>query len=139
MTTPATPPPPPYGAPTPRLALFSALALFALILFAIVALAIGGGLTDQSTPLVVTLVGLVVSTVPSLIAAAFAERASKDIRNGTVVAKAKEGAVEAIRQEQVVTRDGPVVTLQMQALARLLEEPHSVTITPHAPPEPSGD
>lgn len=56
--------------------------------------------TDKGTNLAVV-IGLVVTTVPSLVAAAFAERASRDIRNGTVTAKAKEGTRQALDETGV--------------------------------------
>lgn len=59
------------------------------------------------TPVFVTVVGLVVSTVPSLIAAAFAERVSKDVRNGTLVQKTKQATHEALQEAGVVTHDAP--------------------------------
>ena len=60
-------------------------------------------------------IALVVSTVPSLIAAATAERTSKDIRNGVVVEKAREGAVQAIQETEVLTLTGPVATSSFEA------------------------
>jgi glycerol-3-phosphate acyltransferase PlsY len=56
-----------------------------------------------SDPQVAIFFALVVSAVPTLLAAAYAERTSRDIRNGTVVAK----VVEAIEEAQVLTRKGP--------------------------------
>lgn len=63
------------------------------------------------------LIGLVVTTIPSLIAAAFAERTARDVRNGTVTEKARLGASKAISEAGVVTRDGPAVQAAMQASA----------------------
>jgi hypothetical protein len=48
-----------------------------------------------------TLVGLIVTTVPSLIAAAFSERTGRDVRNGVVEQKAKDGATKALRETGV--------------------------------------
>ncbi len=61
----------------------------------------------QGTPVFVTVIGIVASTVPSLIAAAFAERVSKDVRNGTLVQKSKQATHEALQEARVVTYDGP--------------------------------
>jgi hypothetical protein len=48
-----------------------------------------------------TLVGLIVTTVPSLIAAAFAERTGRDVRNGVMEQKVKDGATKALRETGV--------------------------------------
>lgn len=63
------------------------------------------------------LIGLVVTTIPSLIAAAFAERNAKDIRNGTVTEKVRQGTHKALDEAGVVTRDGPAVQAAMTASA----------------------
>jgi hypothetical protein len=60
---------------------------------------------------------IVAGSVPSLVAAIAAERASRDIRNGTIVEKAREGAVQAIEETEVLTRNGPVVAKQLDTLA----------------------
>lgn len=71
-----------------------------------------GGANDGSL-----LVGLVVTTIPSLLAAGYAERASRDVRNGTVTEKARQGARKAIEEAGVVTRDGPAVQAALSAQA----------------------
>lgn len=128
--------------PTPRTnlpivaALAAAVILMVLVVGAVVMLSLGKALDETTTPLVVSLIGVVVTAVPALIGAAFSERASKDIRNGTLVAKAKEGAAlaieervptiaresaaEAIDEKQVMTRTGPVVTAELLALTKIL-------------------
>lgn len=63
------------------------------------------------------LIGLVVTTIPSLIAAAFAERNAKDIRNGTLTDKARQGAHAAIVDAGVITREGPAVQAALTASA----------------------
>jgi len=129
------------GANFPRTALVAALSLTALVVGLVGVLAVTDSLTETATPLVVSLISLVAGTVPGLVAATYAERASRDIRNGTVVAKAKEGAVQALQdpaaltqvrhqvregatqaleEAQVVTRTGPVVTAEVAALAELV-------------------
>lgn len=74
-----------------------------------------------------TLLGLIVTTVPSLLAAGYAERASRDIRNGTVTEKARQGTVKAMEEVGVTdvveaTNKGQGSLLAMQALATLLED-----------------
>lgn len=95
-----------------------------------VSYATGGGLLAVGTVLILLgraddvdmLLALAASTVPSFVAAGYAERASRDVRNGTVTEKAKEGALEAIEEKGVVTRAGPSMSLAMTALARILEQ-----------------
>lgn len=82
---------------------------------------------------VATLLGLLVSTLPSLVAAFSAERASRDIRNGMVEEKARAGAVAALQETGVtdiveVTQRGQSAIMTMQALARLLERNTAVTL-----------
>lgn len=114
----------------PKVAVMAAVV--ALILIAAV-LVLYDDKGDRNTAKVI---GLIVTTIPGLLALGFAERASRDIRNGTLVAKskqgasaalkehgpelAKEGARAAIQEEQVLTRVGPVVTTEVLALAKLL-------------------
>ena len=76
-------------------------------------------------------IALVVSTLPSLVAAISAERTARDIRNGVVQDKARQGAHEAIAEAEVLTRPGPVVqahleaqAAQLGALTSLLSELH---------------
>ncbi len=69
-----------------------------------------GGKNDGSL-----LVGLVVTTIPSLLAAGYAERTSRDVRNGTVQEKARQGTRQAIEDAGVVTRDGPAVSAAIAA------------------------
>ena len=47
------------------------------------------------------IIGLVVNTVPSLVAAFMSERNTNMIRNGVVTAKAKEGATQALKETGV--------------------------------------
>jgi hypothetical protein len=48
-----------------------------------------------------SLIGLIVTTVPSLIAAAFAERTGRDVRNGVMEQKVKDGATKALQETGV--------------------------------------
>ena len=135
----------PGGVPKVAL-LVTALCLFGVVAAVVTALSLSGRLDARSTPLVVTLVGFVVTTVPALLGATYSERASRDIRNGVVVdrarvgaaqaireeqvitntndaamtERAREGAAQAIRDEQVITRTGPVVTAEVAALTELV-------------------
>lgn len=79
-------------------------------------------------------IALIVTTVPSLVAAFASERASRDIRNGLVEHKAKEGAKQALQETGVaevveLTNRGQSSVLAMQALARLLETNTAATQT----------
>lgn len=95
--------------------LFSFGALVVFVGAAVFLIATGHADTAWFLPLIVT-------SVPSLIAAIASETAVRDIRNGTVVAKAKEGASQAIAESQVLTRTGPVVTAELTALQEILQE-----------------
>lgn len=80
----------------------------------------------HTTPIIISIVGLVISTVPSMISSAYSERASKDIRNGVVTEKAKVGALEALDETGVIevvniSNRGESSILAMNALSRLLE------------------
>lgn len=80
---------------------------------------------DKAT--LATLLGLVVTTVPSLLAAGYAERASRDIRNGTVTEKARQGTTKALEETGVTevveaSQRGRASGLAMDALAALLED-----------------
>lgn len=93
------------------------------VLLAVVVIVLAFANPDRtSTPLFATVIGLVVTTVPSLIAAAYAERVSKDVRNGTLVQKTKQATHEAIREAGLITRDGPAMTLAMEGLAQVLRQ-----------------
>jgi hypothetical protein len=75
----------------------------------------------------ITVIGLIVSTLPSLIASFFAERTSRDVRNGVLVDKVAEGTAQAIKSEGVVVRDGPVVSAELRALSALLQQNTRIT------------
>lgn len=71
------------------------------------------------------LLGLIVTTVPSLLAAGYAERASRDIRNGTITEKAREGAEQALNDTgvtQAVEEGKQTTPAALTALVMLLEE-----------------
>jgi len=80
-----------------------------------------------ATPLVVSVVGLILTTVPSLIAAAFAERTNRDIRNGTVTDKARVGALSALHETGVTQVAQNALTaspVTLEALAKLVDAMH---------------
>lgn len=86
----------------PHLALLSAVVL--------VVTGIVAALVADDKVSLTALLALIGTTVPSLVAAAFAERASRDIRNGTVVEKARQGAEKALQDtgvEQVAREIDP--------------------------------
>lgn len=71
-------------------------------------------------------IGLIVATLPALVASFAAERASNDIRNGVVEEKARIGATKALDDTGVteavkVSNYGESTALAMQTLAKLLE------------------
>lgn len=86
--------------PTPQKRLDSNLPKVALITAA--ALTVAGVIFFGAAGNHNALAVVVASTVPSLLAAGFAERASRDIRNGTVTEKARQGATEALEETGVI-------------------------------------
>lgn len=73
------------------------------------------------------------STIPALVAAFAAERASRDIRNGVVEEKARAGATSALRDTGVTevvesTQRGQSSIVAMQALAELLKQNTKATV-----------
>lgn len=101
----------------------------------LVGLALAGELDETSTPLVVSLIGIVVTTVPAVLGMAYSERVSRDVRNGVLVKQTKEGAAQAIAEQQVMTRTGPVATAELAALTHLLQEVRRhPTDAPQTPP-----
>ena len=96
----------------------------------IIVAVVGVALVDldrNSTPIFVSIVGLIATSVPALIAAAFAERSSHDIRNGVVEEKAKRGTHKALEEAGVTevveaTQRGEGSVAALRALTALLEE-----------------
>lgn len=87
--------------PTQNLPVWSLGSAVILVAMAIVGLGIID-LDENSSPIFLMIVGLIVTTVPSLISAAYSERISRDIRNGTVTEKVKDaldekGVTEAVQ------------------------------------------
>lgn len=94
----------PYGPNSLPVATIGAVViLIAIVAASVVALAIAGKVNAETTPWIVAVMGIVTTTIPSLIAAGFAERAAKDIRNGTVTEKAKIGSVQALLETGVTS------------------------------------
>lgn len=126
----------------PLASLVTAVTLVAIAVVALILVKPGA----ETTPVLISIVGLIVSTVPSLIAAAYSERTSRDIRNGVVEAKMKTAARQALEEHQVLTRDGPFVGASTQALLDLLAQRHgsepvassTAKLTPFAPPDTPG-
>lgn len=52
----------------------------------------------EQSPSTIIVLGLIATSVPSLVGAIFSERASRDIRNGVVLNKVKEGARQALTE-----------------------------------------
>lgn len=77
---------------------------------------LGAALLAEDERSLQLIIGLVISTVPALVAAAYAERASRDIRNGTVTQKAREGTTRALRDTGMVE-----ATSQAMAMAIVAE------------------
>lgn len=73
------------------------------------------------------LVAVAVGNIPTLVAAIASETAARDIRNGTVAEKARQGAVAAIEESGVMLRNGPVANAQLAALNATLTELHTLT------------
>jgi uncharacterized membrane protein len=111
-----------------NLPLYSLLTAGFLVALAVIAL-IFVKADNNTTPVLISIVGLIATTVPSLIAAAYAERTNRDIRNGVVEEKVKSATKEALVEHQVVTRDGPFVGASTQALLDLLAQRHGTQTT----------
>lgn len=83
-----------------------------------VLLAVTGHMSDELVG------GLIITTIPSVTAAGFAERAARDIRNGVVQDKAKQGTHEALIEsgvKSVVTTAQQTQPVVLDALSRLAE------------------
>jgi hypothetical protein len=97
---------------------FYALVATGIFVVAAVLLVIFADPENQGTAMIL---GIIASTLPSLVAALYSERTARDVRNGVAREQAKQGAAEAIEDAGVLTRSGPVVTTELRALQRLLE------------------
>lgn len=123
--------------PGNRLALIGALVLVFIGAALIAVLAIAGELNTSSTS-VMTIIGLIVSAVPALIAAGFAKQAATDIRNGVLVDKVTQGTHRALDESGVtevvnITQKGEATLVAMQALTRLLENSNNTPKSTEGP------
>jgi hypothetical protein len=87
----------------------------------IVGVAFSSGMSSDTTPILAGLLAIVGSTVPSILSLVKVEQVSNDIRNGVVTEKARQGAEQAIENKGVVTRGGPVVLAEIDALKALVQ------------------
>lgn len=93
-----------------------AMASVVVFIIAGVVLTVTGHMSDN------VMTGLIVSTIPSFIAAAFSERAARDIRNGVVQDKTRQGVHEALIETGVTDIVATAQETQpavLQALANL--------------------
>lgn len=97
------------------------VALIAIIGAVVVGLSLDHGLNSDTTPLITALLAIIGTTVPSILALIKTESVQNDIRNGVLKEKVKQGTTEALIEHQVVTRDGPAITVQIQALKSVIE------------------
>lgn len=71
------------------------------------------------------LLAFLISTMPSLVAAGFSERVSRDVRNGTIVEKARQGTVQALAETGVtdaIEQGRQTTPAALEALTALLAE-----------------
>lgn len=122
--------PTPYPTPSPRrpanrpVWAFAALAVFVASLTILYATGRDSGAAIY--------IALIAANLPTLVAAVASEQAARDIRNGTVAEKARQGAVDAIKSEGVLVRSGPVALASMQASQAQLEALHETITRLHA-------
>jgi hypothetical protein len=106
-------------------ALGAIVAMLATLGAVIVGVTVAG--TDSfNAPILAGFLAIVGSTVPSVLALIKVESVSNDIRNGVVVDKAREGAEQAIENKQVVTRNGPAVLAEIDALKALVQSNNEI-------------
>lgn len=102
-------------------ALGAIVALVAIVGAIIVGVSVTEGIDSASTPILAGLLAVISSTIPSILALIKVEQVHNDIKNGVVQEKARAGAVEALQAERIVTRDGPLSTTAIEALAEILK------------------
>lgn len=76
--------------------MYAVICIVVMVIAAVVLLLFANPATTPSLPLVI---GLLVTTIPSLVAAVFSERASRDIRNGVMKDKVKEALDEKSNEQ----------------------------------------
>jgi hypothetical protein len=107
--------------PSYRISILGAVvAIIAMAAAVIVGVAFSSGMNSDTTPILAGLLAIVGSTVPSILSLVKVNQVSNDIRNGVVTEKAREGAEQAIDNKNVITRNGPVVMAEVEALRALV-------------------
>jgi hypothetical protein len=102
-------------------ALGAVVALVAILGAIIVGVSVTEGIDSTSTPILAGLLAVISSTIPSILALIKVEQVHNDIKNGVVQDKVKAGTIQALREENIVTRDGPMSTTALDALAEILK------------------
>lgn len=82
--------------------------------------------------ILIIIAGLVVTTVTQIIGGIFSERASKDIRNGVLTKKVKDGTKQALHETGVLevvetSQRGETTIMALRALGKLLEQNTAAT------------
>jgi hypothetical protein len=101
-------------------ALGAIVAILATFGAVIVGTAISGGIDSNSTPILAGFLAVIGSTVPSVLALIKVESVSNDIRDGVVEEKVRLGTTKAIEETMVVTRNGPAVMAEIEALRSIV-------------------
>lgn len=107
---------------------WTTVAVACAVIAAVTVLIIEG---DGNSGVITVLVGLLPAM---LVGAGYAERNSRDIRNGTVVEKAKQGATQALQETGVTAvaqTANESTTLAMRALSTLLEKEQGKVVPPN--------
>ncbi len=94
------------------------VALVALAVGLVVALGLGNAIDSDTTPLIISLLGFISTTVLSLLALARIEDTKRDLNNGAVSKPVKEAVEEAFSASERPTVERAV----RKALAEILEE-----------------
>ena len=87
----------------------------------------GAVLADPATNnILIIIAGLVVTTVPTILGAAFSERAARDIRNGVMHKKVVDGTKQALKETGVtevveISQRGQASIVALNALTKVLE------------------
>jgi hypothetical protein len=107
----------------PNIPLYSLTATVLLVGMALVALLF---VDTSNITLLIPFVGLIVSTVPSLIAAAYSEKTSRDIHNGVLSKQVSEGTTVAFAHQAL---KDPAALQAIQELAALVKTNTDTTET----------
>lgn len=98
------------------------VALVALISMLVAGIVITGKLDDNSTPLLVTILGLVAATIPSILALLKVQDVQHDIRNGVMEERVRRGSQRALTEtlgEKPIVLQGDTIA---ESLVKMLEE-----------------